>query len=271
MKEPNARADLTISAREGKTFNDIGIVLRAHKLGEADRILRVLCRDHGKRSAVAKGVRRTHSKFGARLEVLSCAKMMIYKGRSLDIIKQAETFDSFQEIRNNIEIYAGAQVMAEFVDFMTHDNEPCREVFDLFYGCLSVLRDHPDKMDLILPFFDLRLLSLSGIGISLDSCACCGISLPGLSSVISPKQGGFLCTRCTGRSETAGGVLRVSEEAKEFFRYMNSLELDRIYEEEITKRVFGEVRTIMDRLIEYITERESRARKVARNLRNRKS
>lgn len=268
MKAQGTKTELKSRSREGRTFNDLGIVLRTHRLGEADRILRVLCREHGKRSAVAKGVRKTHSRFGGRLELFSCARLMIYRGKSLDIIKQAETYDSFKEIRENIEIFAAAQVIAEFTDLMTNENEPCGEVFELVYGCLCLLREHPEKVDLILPFFDFRLLSLSGVGISVDSCAACGIALPALSSVLSPKDGGFLCKDCARKRDATGGTIRLSNGAREVFKYMSNLELDRAYTGEIPERAVGEFRFVMDRVVEYVTERESRARKVAKNLRD---
>ncbi len=267
MKVSSVKPEFKSLSREGKTFNDLGIVLRAHKLGEADRILRVLCRDHGKRSAVAKGIRKTHSRFGARLELFSCVRMMIYRGKSLDIVKQAEIYDSFKEIRENIEIFAAAQVIAEFTDLMTHENEPCPEVFDLVYGCLSLLREHPEKVDLILPFFDFRLLSISGVGISVASCATCGIPLSSSSNVLSPKDGGFLCTNCEKKKKVNGGLIRLSNGAREGFKYISNLELDRVYTEGIPEKAINEIRFVMDRMVEYVTERESRARKVFKNLR----
>ena len=77
------------------TYRDEGVVLRTHKLGEADRIVTLLTKSHGKVRAVAKGVRRTSSKFGARLEPFMVADIQFYEGRSLDTIQQAETIAAY--------------------------------------------------------------------------------------------------------------------------------------------------------------------------------
>jgi DNA repair protein RecO (recombination protein O) len=77
------------------TYRDEVVVLRTHKLGEADRIVTMLSRRHGKLRAVAKGVRRTSSKFGARLEPFMVADVQLYQGRSLDIVQQAESLGSY--------------------------------------------------------------------------------------------------------------------------------------------------------------------------------
>ena len=76
-------------------IRDEGVVLRCHKLGEADRIITVLTRDRGRVRAVAKGVRRTSSSFGSRLEPLGHIDVQFHTGRSLEIVTQVETIDSF--------------------------------------------------------------------------------------------------------------------------------------------------------------------------------
>src|SRR5690606_36308183 len=77
------------------TYRDEAVVLRTHKLGEADRIVTMLSRQHGKLRAVAKGVRRTGSRFGARLEPFMVVDVQCYVGRSLDIVQQAEMLGSY--------------------------------------------------------------------------------------------------------------------------------------------------------------------------------
>src|SRR6478672_10275771 len=78
-------------------YRDEGVVLRTQRLGEADRIITVLTRRHGRVRAVAKGVRRTKSKFGARLEPFSHVDLQMYAGRELDIVTQCESIDAFGE------------------------------------------------------------------------------------------------------------------------------------------------------------------------------
>ena len=85
-------------------YRDHGIVLRTHKLDEADRIITFMTERHGKVRAVAKGVRKTKSKFGARLEPTSHVALQLYEGRELDIVTQAESVDHFKAIREDLDL-----------------------------------------------------------------------------------------------------------------------------------------------------------------------
>src|SRR5436853_6751917 len=78
-------------------YRDEGVVLRTQKLGEADRIVTVLARRTGRVRAVAKGVRRTKSRFGARLEPFTHVDLLLYQGRSLDVITQADAIRTYGE------------------------------------------------------------------------------------------------------------------------------------------------------------------------------
>ncbi len=85
-------------------YRDQGVVLRTYKLGEADRIVVILTRGHGKVRAVAKGVRKTKSRFGGRLEPASHVDLLLYEGRGeLDIVTQAESIDHFRALRDDLD------------------------------------------------------------------------------------------------------------------------------------------------------------------------
>src|ERR1700733_11093515 len=121
------------------TYRDEGVVLRTHKLGEADRIVTLLTRQHGKVRAVAKGVRRTASKFGARLEPFMVADLQLYEGRSLDIVTQAESVGSYgAEITADYGAYTAASAMVETADKLT-DAEPSLQQYLLLVGALRSL------------------------------------------------------------------------------------------------------------------------------------
>ncbi|BDZ46654.1 hypothetical protein GCM10025866_25630 [Naasia aerilata] len=101
-------------------------MLRTHKLGEADRIVTLLSRQHGKIRAVAKGVRRTSSKFGARLEPFMVVDVQLYEGRSLDTITQAESLASYgADIAADYGAFTAANVMVETADKLTEGRSRC--------------------------------------------------------------------------------------------------------------------------------------------------
>ena len=106
-------------------YRDAAIVLRTQKLGEADRIVTLLTRQHGKVRAVAKGVRRTRSRFGARLEPFMVVDVMLYEGRSLDTVTQAETLAPYGDpIARDYVAYTAATAMLETAERLTEEREP---------------------------------------------------------------------------------------------------------------------------------------------------
>ena len=109
------------------TYRDDALVLRAHLLGEADKILTLLCKNNGKVRAVAKGVRKTTSRFGARLEAFNVVDAQFYEGKSLDIVQQAETIGGYSSaIGGDYSKYTAAMVMVETADSLSyHANVNC--------------------------------------------------------------------------------------------------------------------------------------------------
>ncbi len=154
-------------------YRDEGIVLRTHKLGEADRIVSVLTRRHGKVRAVAKGVRKTKSRFGARLEPPTHLALQFYEGRGeLQIIDQVETLDHFRVIRDDLDRLTRAVSMLEAGDQLGLEGEPNPALFQMLLGALRALAGHSGP--LVLPGFFLKVLALEGFRPVVDQCVECG-------------------------------------------------------------------------------------------------
>jgi DNA repair protein RecO (recombination protein O) len=175
-------------------YRDEVVVLRTHKLGEADRIVTMLSRQHGKIRAVAKGVRRTASKFGARLEPFMVADAQFYEGRSLDIVTQAETIGSYgAEITRDYASYTAASAMVETADRVTED-EGSLQQYLLLVGALRSLARGEHGSAATLDSYLLRALSLAGWAPSFSDCARCGA--PGPHGAIVVQLGGVVCDDC---------------------------------------------------------------------------
>ena len=153
-------------------YRDEGIVLRTHKLGESDRIVSLYMRQRGKVRAVAKGVRKTKSKFGARLEPPSHVQALLYEGRELDIVTQAETVDHFRAIRDDLDRLTRAVSMLEAVDQLGLEGEGNPALFDMLLGALRALAEH--RGPLVVPAFFLKVLSLEGFRPMVERCTECG-------------------------------------------------------------------------------------------------
>lgn len=153
-------------------YRDEGIVLRTHKLGEADRIVVLLTRGHGKVRAVAKGVRKTSSRFGARLEPPTHLQLLFYEGRELDIVTQAETVDHFRAIRDDLDRLTRAVTMLEASDQLALEREANPVLFQLLLGALRALAQR--NAPLVVPGFFLKLLAIEGLRPVVDECVECG-------------------------------------------------------------------------------------------------
>ena len=157
-------------------YRDDGIVLRTQKLGEADRIITVLGRTSGRVRAVAKGVRRTKSRFGARLEPFTHVDLMLHTGRSLDIITQAEVIRPYgQPLAGDYPRYTAGVAMLETAErFTPVEKEPALRQLLLLIGGLRALGDAEHAPGLVLDAFLLRSLAVAGYAPALQECARCG-------------------------------------------------------------------------------------------------
>jgi len=156
----------------GSLYRDEGVVLRTWKLGEADRIIVFLTRGHGKVRAVAKGVRKTKSKFGARLEPTTNVALQFHEGRDLDLVTQADTIDHFRSIRGDLDRFSRASAMLEAVDQVAQEAEVNVRLYQMLLGALRTLA--ADDAPLVVPAFFLKMLANEGYRPVVGSCVECG-------------------------------------------------------------------------------------------------
>ena len=177
-------------------YRDEAIVLRTQKLGEADRIATLLTRGRGKVRAVAKGVRRTSSRFGARLEPFSHVDLQLYEGRSLDVVQQAETLSPYGDrIVSDYGRYTAGTAMLETAERLSaEEKEPATQHFLLLVGGLRTLSDASHAPGLVLDAFLLRALAVAGWAASFEDCARCG--RPGPHTFFNVPAGGVVCGSC---------------------------------------------------------------------------
>lgn len=194
-------------------YKDEAVVLRTMRLGEADRIVTFIGRASGKIRAVAKGVRKTKSRFGGRLEPFGHVSLVLWKSRSsLDIVTQVEVLEPFRTIREDLDRFALGEVMLEAVDRAVQEKERSPRMFTLLVDSLHGLASGGSP--LTVAGFLLRLCSLAGFEPSLLGCAQCR----GPAAFFSPGQGGAVCARDrSGDAEEVGaGVLELMNDlAKE--------------------------------------------------------
>jgi DNA repair protein RecO (recombination protein O) len=177
-------------------YRDEAVVLRTQKLGEADRIVALLTRRHGRVRAVAKGVRRTSSRFGSRLEPFMHVDLQLAEGRSLDVVTQAETLTPFGEsVCSDYRLYTTGTAMLETAErLVAEEHEPSLQQYLLLLGGLGVLARRERDPGLVLDSFLLRSLAVAGYAPTFADCAACG--RPGPHRAFSTAAGGSLCSDC---------------------------------------------------------------------------
>lgn len=171
-------------------------MLRVQKLGEADRIISLLTRRHGRIRVVAKGVRKTTSRFGARLEPFSHVDMQLYEGRSLDVVNQAESVIQYgKDIMGDYPRYTAASAIVETAERLTDvEREPWLKLFLLTVGALRTIAEGSHQPALTLDAYLLRSMSMAGWAPALLECAVC--ARPGAHRSFSVQAGGCVCAEC---------------------------------------------------------------------------
>ncbi|MEM8926318.1 MAG: DNA repair protein RecO [Actinomycetota bacterium] len=225
-------------------YRDEAVVLRTYKLGEADRIVVLYGRGRGKIRSVAKGVRRTRSKFGSRLEPGSMVQLQLYEGRNLDIITQAERVVPLAGLRADLDRYGRAAVLLEAVDATANEGESNPAMYKLLTGALREL-DHSGNA-LVVPAFVAKLLTLEGVQPMVDACVSCG-SEDNLV-VIAIHEGGVLCRSC------ARGGQAISPAARQALSLVFQGRVRHVLDT-TSAPVAQELETIAARLIEQHIER----------------
>ena len=236
-----------------KTYRTRGIVLRHSPIGEADRIVTIFTPELGKVRAVARGVRRTRSKLSGHLEPLTYVSASLSHGRTLDVVTEAQTVRSFRGLREDLSLMSKAVYMAELADAFLAEREAGHDLFGLLSDCLAALESSPEPSRL-LPWYEVRMLGLSGFDPELHECVECRLTLQPASYVYNSDLGGVVCDGCRGKSD--GPVLPLSLGANKVLRYYARRELGEALVLAVPAAVAREVSRVLRSYIRHVLERE---------------
>jgi DNA repair protein RecO (recombination protein O) len=177
-------------------YRDEAVVLRAQKLGESDRIVTLLTRSHGRVRAVARGVRKTSSRIGGRLEPFAHVDIQLYTGKSLDSVTQVESIAAMGgALTSDYVAWTSGTAMLETAERLTpQEGEPAVPQFALLVSGLRSLTAGEHDPRLILDSYLLRSLAVAGWSPSFHDCAQCGSEGPHRAFAIA--AGGIVCDSC---------------------------------------------------------------------------
>jgi DNA repair protein RecO (recombination protein O) len=189
-----------------------GIVLKSYALGDTSRIVVAYTRDFGMVRLVAKGARKTPSRFGFALEPLSRSRFVFYwkPDRDLHLLSQAETLDPAGSRLSDLTRLAHASAALELLDRLVWGEEPHVELFELLAATVASVGECPlAALPAVTLAFELKVASLLGYQPRLDACAGCGAAVSP-RRLFSPGRGGLLCDRCAA---SEAGTIALSADA----------------------------------------------------------
>jgi DNA repair protein RecO (recombination protein O) len=174
--------------------HDQGIVLRSYPFGEADRVVVLLSPNRGKLRTVARGIRKTKSRFGGRLEPFTHVDLVLYQGRGdLETVTQVTVIEAFPHLRGDLDRVVAAGTMVEVADAVAQEHETSARLFLLLQRGLRALDAAPAHPDFVAAFL-LKAAGVVGLAPALERCAGCGTDRD--LTRFSFAEGGVLCERC---------------------------------------------------------------------------
>jgi len=238
-----------------RLYNTEAIVIRKSELGEADSILTLYTPHRGKIRAVAKGVRRTKSRMGGHVELLVHSQMLLVQTKSLDIVSQSQTMDSFLPLRDDLWRTSSALYVAELIDRSTAEEQENYPLFGLLLDTLHQLCQARHQ-DLVLRFFELHLLKYLGYQPQLQQCVACHLPIEPGSNYFTPSGGGVICPLCC-RQEPV--LYPLSLNALKVLRFLQNNDYEAIDRLRITPVLSSELRHLLYRCIRYQLERDMKS------------
>ncbi len=200
------------------------INLKAHNLNEADKIITLYSRDYGLIKCVAKGAKKTKSRLGGKMDLFVANKIFAAKGKSLDVICQADLLDGFLPIKKDYTKLSYAFYCTELVSSFALENDPnSKEIYDIFYAVLEDISAAKTELELLWTVirFKLALIEEAGYAVQTDFCVKCNNGADEFSN-FSIEIGGVICNSCRRK------IYKISQtcpESIEILKYAKKLQM----------------------------------------------
>jgi len=248
-----------------RLYRSEAIILKRSNLGEADRLLTLYTPHRGKQRVTAKGVRRPTSRKAGHLELFTHVQLLLARGRTLDIVTQAETISAFPKLRTDLTRTSSAYYVVELLDRFTGEEIENAPLFDLLRQALTWLNDEPDVAP-VLRFYELRLLGLVGYQPQLFQCVRCTARISPQINYFSIGDGGVVCPSCA-QDRTEPGLLRIAVNPLKVMRYFQTHPFAECRQIRLGPEIWKDVEGIMLRYITYHLERNLKSVEFIHHLR----
>jgi DNA repair protein RecO (recombination protein O) len=256
--------DTTAVPLKERLYRTEAIVLSRTDVGETNRILTIFTPQRGKFGVIAKGVRKPLSRLGPHLEYFTRCKLMLARGRDLDVVTGAETIDAHLGLRTNLEAFGHASHLAEVLNRLTHDRQESEAVYNLLSNSLSLLAEGADPFA-VTRHYELVLLSLLGYRPDLYTCVECQTELLPEPNALSGRLGGMVCPRCRGAD---GGGRTLSVNAQKYLRTLDRHGLAAAVRLPVSDDLRHEMEVALGDYVRHFAERDLASLRIWRALRD---
>ncbi len=229
----------------------LGMVLSAMPVGEYDKRLVILTKEHGKIAAFARGARRPNSPLLSSSEPFSFGTFTVYRGRDSYTVATAEIRNYFSELRNDLEGAYYGFYFCEFASCMTRENVDATDVLKLLYQTLRCLVKKTIPNALIKVIFELKMMYIGGEGPQMFVCTKCGKQEENM--IFSIREGGLLCESCRKKREVSDRKFLLPATIYTM-QYINATPVEKLYTFVVTEEVLKELIDCMEKYIKiYVT------------------
>ena len=246
-----------------KSFTTDAINLKNYPLNDNDSIVVMFSRQKGLIRAVAKGAKRPKSKLGARIQMFIANKLMLFEGKNLDTIAQAQSLNTFSKIRNDLDKLSYSMYVAELVNSFCSNqynkDENYDEIYDLIFNAYEKIANSQTREEVILIVlkFQIKLMNILGWGLDFNYCAVCQKEIEN-DSYFSHSLNAFLCSCCANTNDSA--TLRVHEKISLFLKEISKTNFDEKtkYDDLVNYLVLDKCFTFMKKYIDNLTNKKTK-------------
>ena len=253
--------------REQFTTNVIN--LKSYNISEADKIIVMYSKEKGLIKGVAKGIKKTTSKLGGRMDMLVANKLMLNKGKTLDTICQAEALNTFFNLRNDMNKLFYAMYCSEIVSNFGIENDPnSEEIYNLFYSFLEKLSNAKTKEQAMLSVlkFQIKIMHITGYSIELNDCVKCQKEPNSEEIYFSIEQGGILCKDC---AIDVCKKIKIPQKIKEFLNTIlkEDFNTKTKYDDLVTEKICDICINLLKNYIEYYSPKRFKTTQMLESIR----
>jgi DNA repair protein RecO (recombination protein O) len=247
-----------------RTYRSEAIVLRRTDFAEADRLLTLYSREHGKFKAIAKGARKPQTRKAGHVELFMRTNFLIARGKNIDIVTQAELVEAYPALRLDLVRTTYASHAVELLDNLTAEADREPRKYDLLSKALGWFADAPD-LRLAARYYELRLLSIAGYQPQLFHCVSCNEQIEEQDQFFSADLGGLLCPECRQADRKAQAI---SAAAVKVLRYLQTRSWETVSVLQLRGNLHRELEVIMLYYLGFVLERSLKSIEFLHRLRS---